>query len=166
MEPSPKNKDHATSQTDTTRDPTDAESQLKRFVLRADQDVAIAHCLKMIGRLRNLDAMLARFPRSLAGLVKRFNGKPILTRPEHFFHRDPANRYLEVDLDAHCYKYLTRSAVATGMKYVGQMELGYGLVVEARREQELPERMLCCAEVLRIQEAKLPRFPPPSALQR
>jgi hypothetical protein len=44
----------------------------------------------------------ARFPHA---------GKPILTRPEHYFHRDPQNRYFACDLDGHRYKYLTRSAV-------------------------------------------------------
>ena len=46
------------------------------------------------------------------------------------------------------------------MKYVHLMEIGYGYVVEARKEHEMPERMVCCCEILRIHEGRVPRFPP------
>ncbi len=45
------------------RSPADAEELLRRFVLRARQDAAVAHCLKEIGVLLNFEALAARFPR-------------------------------------------------------------------------------------------------------
>ena len=145
------------------RDPCDAEQLLRRFVLRAAQDDGVAHCFKQIGILCNLEAMVAHLPRTLASLIRRFNGKPILTRPEQRFHTDPAGRYFAADLDAHCYKYMTRSAVAAGIKHVGAMVMRLGFVVEARKEAELPEVMLGCCELRHVQEARVPAFPPPPA---
>jgi len=142
------------------QEPSNAEELLKRFLLRADQDPAIAHCFKEIGVIRNLEALASRLPSSLFSLMKKFNGKPVLTRPEHYFHRDPQNRYFMCDLDAHCYQYLTRSAIAKGMSFVGAMQLGYGYVVEARKEHEMPEAMTCCCEIFRMQEPKAMWFPP------
>ena len=121
----------------------------------------MAHCFKEIGLLRNLDDITAHLPKSLAGLFRRFNGKPILTRPEHFFHRDPQGRYFAIDLDAHRYKYMTRSAMQTGVQHVERVRLGYGYVIEARKETELPETMLCCCEILHLQRSKAVWFPPP-----
>ena len=102
-------------------------------------------------------------PKSLVGLFRKFNGKPILTRPEHFFHRDPHGRHLVIDLDAHRYKYVTRTGVHKALQHVEHCELGYGFVVEARKEAELPEVMLCCYEILNLQRARAARFPPKGA---
>ena len=144
-------------------EPRDAEELLKRFLLRADQDPEIAHCFKEIGVVRNLDDLIgANVPRSLTSLFKKFNGKPVLTRPEHFFHRDPDNRYFAIDLDAHRYKYVTRTGVHRGLQHVEQVQLGYGYVVEARKEAELPEVMLCCCEILQLQRSRAALFPPRS----
>ena len=134
---------------------------LRSFLLRADQDPDIAHCFKEIGVVRNLEELASHMPSSLTGLFRKFNGKPILTRPEHFFHRDPKGRFLAVDLDAHRYKYMTRSALHRGLQYVERVVLGYGYVVEARKEAELPEVMLCCCEILQLRRDKAATFPPP-----
>ena len=142
------------------QEPKSAEELLKRFLLRADQDPAIAQCFKEIGVIRNLESLGAQLPSSLTSIMKKFNGKPVLTRPEHYFHRDPHNRYFMCDLDGHCYQYLTRSAMAKGMSYVDLMHLGYGYVVEARKEAEMPEKMVCSCEIFRMSEKKAVWFPP------
>lgn len=143
-------------------DPKNAEELLKRFLLRADQDATIAHCFKEIGVIRNIDDLASRLPSSLLSLMKKFNGKPVLTRPEHYFHRDPQNRYFMCDLDGHCYQYFTRTAIAKGMAHVRSMQFGYGYVVEARKEQEMPEKMVCSCEIFCMQESQAPWFPPQS----
>mmetsp|Transcript_18904 Transcript_18904/g.48327 ORF Transcript_18904/g.48327 Transcript_18904/m.48327 type:complete len:377 (+) Transcript_18904:57-1187(+) len=142
------------------QDPRNAEELLKRFLLRADQDPAVAHCFKEIGVVRNLEELSHRMPSALFSLMKKFNGKPVLTRPEHYFHRDPHNRYFMCDLDGHCYQYMTRHAISGGMNFVGEIQLGYGYVVEARKEQEMPEVMICSCEIFRMQHSKTPTFPP------
>lgn len=43
------------------------------------------------------------------GLLRRYNDKPLLTRPQQKFFLTP--RYLEIDLDIHNYAYLARKVV-------------------------------------------------------
>ena len=43
------------------------------------------------------------------GLLRRYNDKPLLTRPQQKFFLTPA--YLEIDLDIHNYAYLARKVV-------------------------------------------------------
>jgi len=141
-------------------EPTDAEQLLKRFLLRADHDPKVAHAFKEIGMVRNLDELTEHLPKTLVNLFRKFNGKPILTRPEHTFTRDPANRYFGIDLDAHRYQYMTRSVVATALQHVERVRMGYGYVVEGRCEAQLPEVILCSCEILKLQKSRAAAFPP------
>lgn len=93
-------------------DPVGAAQLLRRFLLRAEQDETIALALKEIGMLANLDEVSALLPSAIDKVLRRFNGKPVLTRPEHRFYRAKDNAYLEIDLDAHRYSYATRTAVS------------------------------------------------------
>lgn len=142
------------------QEPQNAEQLLLRFIMRAGEDPAIAHCFKEIGVVRNLDAIKEALPSSLYSLFKKFNGKPVLTRPEHSFHRDPHNRYFAVDIDGHRYKYFTRQALAQGLKYVDRVVMGFGYVVEARKEPELPEVMFACCELETLSLARAAPYPP------
>ena len=96
----------------------------------------------------------------LVGLIRKYNGKPVLTRPEHYFHIDPQRRYMAVDLDGHRYKYLTRTAVDMGIGVVEDMDLGYGYVIEGKQTAELPEVMACCCRIIKLQKARAKSFPP------
>eukprot|EP00325_Prymnesiales_sp_UTEX-LB-985_P026208 CAMPEP_0174731778 /NCGR_PEP_ID=MMETSP1094-20130205/58159_1 /TAXON_ID=156173 /ORGANISM="Chrysochromulina brevifilum, Strain UTEX LB 985" /LENGTH=184 /DNA_ID=CAMNT_0015934197 /DNA_START=113 /DNA_END=669 /DNA_ORIENTATION=- len=78
----------------------------------------------------------------------------MLTRPEHYFYRDPQNRYFACDLDGHCYKYMTRNAVHAGLQNCHRIKLAFGYVVEARKDQEMPEVMICSCELLTSQKGK------------
>eukprot|EP00316_Scyphosphaera_apsteinii_P001658 CAMPEP_0119316160 /NCGR_PEP_ID=MMETSP1333-20130426/38772_1 /TAXON_ID=418940 /ORGANISM="Scyphosphaera apsteinii, Strain RCC1455" /LENGTH=295 /DNA_ID=CAMNT_0007321737 /DNA_START=247 /DNA_END=1134 /DNA_ORIENTATION=- len=141
-------------------EPRNAEELLKRFLLRAEQDDAIAHCLKEIGMITNLEHLGTRLPASLMRICRKLNGKPILTRPQHFFHRDEANRYLAVDLDGHRYKLGTRISLFRGLSQLSQLDLAYGIVIEARKEVELPEVMTCCCKLSRMKIDEAHPFPP------
>ena len=56
---------------------------------------------------------------------------------------------------------MTRRCVASGLLHVDSVVLGYGYVVEARKEAELPEVMLCCCEIHRLHRERAAPFPPP-----
>lgn len=141
-------------------EPRTAEQLLKRFLLRADQDSNIAHCLKELGLVLNTEEIKTSLPRSVYSLLVRFNGKPILTRPEHQFFRHPENRYFGIDLNGHQYTLTTRTGVAKAIGHLQHLVLGYGMVIEARKEHELPETLLFCSNLLRLSAAKGTPFPP------
>jgi hypothetical protein len=61
--------------------------------------------------LANLEEVGAKLPSPIMKLLRRFNGKPVLTRPEHTFYRGKGNAYLEISMDGHRYSYATRAAV-------------------------------------------------------
>lgn len=141
-------------------EPQNAEQLMKRFLMRADQDPGVAHCWKMIGVVLNLTEVGPLLPRSVFRMLSKFNGKPILSRPQHEFFRDPQNRYLQADLDGHQYNYGTRTAVSNALHLSKHMEMGYGYVVESRQEAEMPEVMCCCSKILKFQLDRAVPFPP------
>lgn len=49
-------------------------------------------------------------------LLRKYNDKPVLTRPQHRFWRGPG--YLEIDVDVHAYAYIARKAFNG---YVGRL---------------------------------------------
>jgi len=48
-------------------------------------------------------------PRALASILRKFNGKPVITAPEHSFYTASDKAYFMIDLDAHRYNYPTRT---------------------------------------------------------
>ena len=58
--------------------------------------------------------------------------------------------YLEVDLDVHAYAFLARRALTAFLSRLSSVVFDNALVVEGRREAELPEAVLCCARVARV----------------
>jgi hypothetical protein len=141
-------------------EPQNAEQLLKRFLMRADQDPGVAHCWKMIGVGLNLQEIGRQLPGSIMRLLTKYNGKPVLSRPQHEFFRDPQNRYLQADLNGHEYNYGTRTAVNAILKHSTTMEVGYGYVVEARKEPEMPEVMACCCRINKFNLSEAIPFPP------
>ena len=109
--------------------PRGAAEVLKRFLLRAYRDEGVADALKEIGLVANLDAAAKLLLRPVAALLRRFNGKPVLTRPQHVFFRGEVfgERYLEIDLDGHQFSYGTRSAINKVLRSASlrRRELGY-----------------------------------------
>ena len=51
-------------------------------------------------------------------LLRNYNDKPILTRPQHhFFHGE---NYLEIDLDVHSYAWAARKALSGFVPRLGE----------------------------------------------
>ncbi len=146
-------------------DPQGPEQLLRRFLLRAEQDGSVAHCLKEIGMVLNFGEIEKVMPRTLTAVLKRFNGKPILTRPEHTFYRAADNSYLQIDLDVHQYKLATRIPVDSIIRFSSRIEMAYGVTVEARREQEMPEVMMFSMNLMRMHRERAVPFPPKELLR-
>ena len=55
-----------------------------------------------------------------------------------------------MDLDCHQYMYATRTGVAKVYSHLAHLELNWGLVVEARKEEQMPEQMCTAIKLMRI----------------
>lgn len=76
--------------------------------------------LKLIARVVNVEEWAEKGPLSgyEHGLLRNYNDKPILTRPQHHFFLE--KNYLEIDLDVHSYAWTARKALSGFLPRLGE----------------------------------------------
>jgi hypothetical protein len=92
-------------------------------------------------------------------LVKQFNGKPVLTRPQHSFFKGTTDKgvpYFELDLDVHIFNSLARRGFYSMMSSMAKVVLDIGVVLEGKSDDELPENMLGCIRYSMVDLDKQP----------
>ena len=94
----------------------------------------------------------ANFSRPEKSLMSSYDGKPVLTRPQHRFFRGPG--YLEVDLDTHNYSYMARKGMWSYSKFLDLFEFDSAFVLQGNRDEELPEQVLACTRVHMLEYLK------------
>lgn len=100
---------------------------------------------KLIMKLANFEAVKEMLNGVEQKFVSKYDGKPVLTRPQHAFYR--GRNHLEVDIDMHNWSYLPRKGLDMFRSRTKHAVMDFALLVEGQCREELPEQLLTCCRV-------------------
>jgi len=98
----------------------------------------------------------------ITGLAKKLlvnhNATPVLTRPQHriYHFRDGST---EIVVDVHAFSYIARRGIHSLIDKTSRLVIDVAFVIQGETEEELPEQVLGCCRLDRINVQKAVALP-------
>lgn len=126
------------------KDWANASAQLKlleEWCAKAPDDSKFRGRFKMMGKVHNWDEM------SLPSMLKSYNAKPILITASGSTYFNKERDYVEECANVFHWNYIARRALDSLQSKIPGMQLSFTCTIEARSDEEMPERCLWAARI-------------------
>lgn len=138
------------------KNPTTTTLKLLKRFLEAGHDTSLTDRFKVIAQVTNQDEC------GITGMGKKLlvshNATPVLTRPQHriYHFRDGST---EIVVDVHAFSYIARRGIHSLIDKTSRLVIDVAFVIQGEAEEELPEQVLGCCRLDRVNVQKAEDLP-------
>ncbi|KAG7377906.1 hypothetical protein PHYPSEUDO_010865 [Phytophthora pseudosyringae] len=138
------------------KNPTTTTLKLLKRFLEAGNDTSLTDRFKVIAQVTNQDEC------GITGMGKKLlvshNATPVLTRPQHrIYHFKDGTT--EIVVDIHAFSYIARRGIHSLIDKTSRLVIDVAFVIQGETEDELPEQVLGCCRLDRVNVQKAVGLP-------